>query len=180
MAKKRKHAPQSVRKLPDREQSQSAVRNSLPSVSSPRSDDYAIRHFLDWYSSEPRLAFNRIVVTRYRIFLEQAHDASSTIDLQLAAVRRLAYRRRRLTQPGPRGRHTPCEGCQEARNSCWQLAPSGARPDSPVDLRSDIPTPQETTPWLPSSLGAACEGPSWRRRKSKTSSNGKVTGCSLI
>jgi len=31
------------------------------------------------------------VVTRYRIFLEQAHYAASTINLRLAAVRRLAF-----------------------------------------------------------------------------------------
>jgi integrase len=65
--------------------------NSLPSVSSQRSYDHAIRQFIDWYCSEPRLAFNKIVVTRFRIFLEQAHYASSTINLRLAAVRRLAY-----------------------------------------------------------------------------------------
>jgi hypothetical protein len=91
MAKKRKRAPKSVLKLPDLEHSKSAVLNSLPSVSSQRSYDHAIRQFIDWYCSEPRLAFNRIVVTRYRIFLEQAHYASSTINLRLAAVRRLAY-----------------------------------------------------------------------------------------
>jgi len=43
------------------------------------------------YCSEPRLAFNRIVVTRYRINLEQERYAASTINLRLAAVRRLAY-----------------------------------------------------------------------------------------
>jgi integrase len=91
MAKKRKRTPKSILKLPDLEQSKSAVLNSLPSVSSQRSYDHAIRQFIDWYCSEPRLAFNRIVVTRYRIFLEQAHYASSTINLRLAAVRRLAY-----------------------------------------------------------------------------------------
>jgi integrase len=91
MAKKRKRTPKSVLKLPDLEHSKSAVLNSLPSVSSQRSYDHAIRQFIDWYCSEPRLAFNRIVVTRYRIFLEQAHYASSTINLRLAAVRRLAY-----------------------------------------------------------------------------------------
>ena len=63
----------------------------LPSVSSQRLYDHAIRQFIDWYCSEPRLAFNRIVVTRYRIFFEQAHYPSSTINLRLAAVRRLAY-----------------------------------------------------------------------------------------
>src|SRR2546421_4449234 len=92
MAKtKRKKTPKMVLKLPDVEQSKSAVLNSLTSVSSRRSYDDAIREFIDWYCSEPRLAFNKIVVTRYRIFLEQAHYASSTINLRLAAVRRLAY-----------------------------------------------------------------------------------------
>src|SRR5439155_1446151 len=40
---------------------------------------------------EPRLAFKKTVVTRYRISLEQRHYAPSTINLRLAAVRRLAY-----------------------------------------------------------------------------------------
>src|SRR5436305_8981604 len=91
MARKRKCAPKSILKLPDLEHSKSAVLNSLPSASSQRSYDHAIRQFIEWYCSEPRLAFNRIVVTRYRIFLEQVHYASSTINLRLAAVRRLAY-----------------------------------------------------------------------------------------
>jgi len=73
------------------EVSKSAVLNSLPSLSSRRSYDHAIREFIDWYCSEPRLTFNRIVVTRYRMYLEQAHYASSTINLRLTAVRRLAY-----------------------------------------------------------------------------------------
>ncbi|MGI9071306.1 MAG: tyrosine-type recombinase/integrase [Bryobacteraceae bacterium] len=92
MAKhKRKRNPKTILKLPDLEQSKSAVLNSLPSPSSQRSYDHAIREFIEWYCSEPRLAFNKIVVTRYRISLEQAHYASSTINLRLAAVRRLAY-----------------------------------------------------------------------------------------
>jgi hypothetical protein len=78
-------------KLPDLEQSKSAVLNSLASRSSQRLYDHAIREFIDWYCSEPRLAFNKTVVTRYRIFLEQVHYASSTINFRLAAVRRLAY-----------------------------------------------------------------------------------------
>ena len=45
----------------------------------------------DQTCSEPRLAFNKTVVTRYRISLEQRNYASSTINLRLAAVRRLAY-----------------------------------------------------------------------------------------
>ena len=88
---KRKRMPKTVLRLPDLEQSKSAVLNSLTSQSSQRSYDHAIREFIDWYCSEPRLAFNKTVVTRYRIFLEQAHYASSTVNLRLAAVRRLAY-----------------------------------------------------------------------------------------
>ena len=42
-------------------------------------------------SSEFRLAFNRIVVVRYRIYLESRHLAANTINQQLAAVRRLAH-----------------------------------------------------------------------------------------
>src|SRR6202163_3054503 len=88
---KRKRTPKSVLKLPDLEQSKSAVLNSLTSPSSQRSYDHAIREFIEWYCSEPRLAFNKTVVTRYRISLEQRNYASSTINLRLAAVRRLAY-----------------------------------------------------------------------------------------
>src|SRR5712672_2393368 len=88
---KSKLTPKTILKLPDLEQSKSAVRNSLTSRSSQRSYDHAIREFIDWYGSEPRLAFNKTVVTRYRINLEQAQYASSTINPRLAAIRRLAY-----------------------------------------------------------------------------------------
>ena len=88
---KRKRSPKSVLRLPDLEHSKTAVLNSRTSPTSRRSYEHAIREFTDWYCSEPRLAFNKTVVTRYRIFLEQAHYAASTINLRLAAVRRLAY-----------------------------------------------------------------------------------------
>jgi site-specific recombinase XerD len=88
---KPRRAPKTILKLPDLEPSKSAVLNSLTSPSSRRSCDHAIRDFIDRYCSEPRLAFNKTVVTRYRISLEQRHYAPSTINLRLAAVRRLAY-----------------------------------------------------------------------------------------
>ena len=88
---KRNRAPKHVLKLPDLEQSKSAVLNSLTSRSSQRTYDHAIREFIEWYCSEPRLAFHKTVVTRYRISLEQRHYASTTINLRPAAVRRLAY-----------------------------------------------------------------------------------------
>jgi hypothetical protein len=86
-----KRTPKAVLRLPDLARSKSAVLNSLTSQSSQHSDDHAIRGFIEWYCSKPRLAFNKTVVRRYRIFLEQAHYASSTINLRLAAVRRSAY-----------------------------------------------------------------------------------------
>jgi integrase len=88
---KRKRSLKSVLKLPDLEQSKTAVLNSLTSACSQRTYEHAIREFIDWYCSEPRLAFNKTVVTRYRIALEQRQYASATINLRLAAVRRLAY-----------------------------------------------------------------------------------------
>lgn len=53
--------------------------------------EYAIDQFIAWYCSEPRLAFNRIVVVRYRMHLESRGLAANTINQQLAAVRRLAH-----------------------------------------------------------------------------------------
>jgi hypothetical protein len=88
---KRKRTPKTILKLPDLEQSKSAVLNSLTSPGSQRTYDHAIREFIGWYCSEPRLAINKTVVTRYRIYLEQRHYASTIINLRLAGVRRLAY-----------------------------------------------------------------------------------------
>jgi site-specific recombinase XerD len=81
----------SVLRIPDLEHSKSAVLNSLPAQTSQISYGHAIDEFIYWYCSEPRLAFNRTVVLRYRFFLEQKNLAPSTINVRLAAVRRLAY-----------------------------------------------------------------------------------------
>jgi site-specific recombinase XerD len=88
-AKRRK--PKTVLRLPDLEQSKNAVLNSLAAASSQESYGHAIEEFIGWYCSEPRLAFNRTVVLRYRFFLEKNNLAPSTINVRLAAVRRLAY-----------------------------------------------------------------------------------------
>jgi hypothetical protein len=45
---KRKRTPKSILKLPDLEQSKSAVLNSLTSPSSQRTYDHAIREFIEW------------------------------------------------------------------------------------------------------------------------------------
>lgn len=89
--RKKKRAPKRILALPDLEQSKAAVLNSLTSKSGQRTYDRAITDFVEWYCSEPRLAFNRTVVLRYRIFLEQKPYAPTTINLRLAAVRRVAF-----------------------------------------------------------------------------------------
>ncbi len=90
--RRKKKSPKRVLGLPDLEQTTSAVINSLTSKSGQRTYEYAITEFVDWYCSEPpRLAFNRTVVLRYRIYLEQRLLAPTTINLRLAAARRVAY-----------------------------------------------------------------------------------------
>ena len=83
--------PRRVLRLPDLDHSKTAVLNTLSSPDSQRAYRFAIDDFVAWYCSEPRLAFNKTVVLRYRLQLEGRHLASSTINLRLAAVRRLAY-----------------------------------------------------------------------------------------
>jgi hypothetical protein len=68
---KKKKSPKRVLALPDLEQSKSAVLNTLTSKSGQRTYEHAIDEFVEWYCSEARLAFNRTVVLRYRIHLEQ-------------------------------------------------------------------------------------------------------------
>ena len=78
-------------RLPDLDHCKRTVLNSLGSPASRRVYEYAIDQFIAWYCSEPRLAFNRIVVVRYRMHLESRGLAANTINQQLAAVRRLAH-----------------------------------------------------------------------------------------
>jgi site-specific recombinase XerD len=77
--------------LPDLEHSKIAVIVSLRSFESQRSYRHSIDEFVAWYCSAPRLSLNRTVVLRYRLHLEDRHLAAGTINVRLAAVRRLAY-----------------------------------------------------------------------------------------
>src|ERR1700751_452131 len=134
---KRKRIPKHVLKLPDLEQSKSAVLNSLTSRSSQRTYDHAIREFIEWYCSEPRLAFNKTVVTRYRISLEQQHYASTTINLRLAAVRRLAYE---AADCGVLSADLAAGVCRGERGKRWGMPfgnwlSAGARKATPADCR---------------------------------------------
>jgi site-specific recombinase XerD len=77
--------------LPDLEHAKLAVIVSLRSFESQRSYRHSIDEFVAWYCSAPRLSLNKTVVLRYRLHLEDRHLAAGTINVRLAAVRRLAY-----------------------------------------------------------------------------------------
>ena len=77
--------------LPELDQTQKSVLNSLTSMQSRRSYQHAMDEFVEWYCSEPRLALNRVVVFRYWLQLEVKKLAAFTIYVRLAAVRRSAY-----------------------------------------------------------------------------------------
>jgi hypothetical protein len=90
-SRKRRIRTKSVLRLPDLEHAKAAVLNSLNSADAKRGYRHTIDEFVDWYCSEPRLAFNRTVVLRYRSHLESRLLAAGAINLRLGAVRRLAY-----------------------------------------------------------------------------------------
>src|SRR3954451_20906492 len=89
--KNSKRRRKGVLRLPDLEHAKSAVLSSLTNADAQRGYNHALDEFVDWYCSEPRLAFNRVVVLRYRSHLESRRLAPGTINLRLGAVRRLAY-----------------------------------------------------------------------------------------
>jgi len=80
----KKSSPKHSLSLPDLDQARSAVLNSLPSKESQRGYRHAIDEFITWYCSEPRLSFNKAVVTRYRIHLESRRLAPGTINGRLS------------------------------------------------------------------------------------------------
>jgi site-specific recombinase XerD len=75
----------------DLDVAKAAVLASLRSPGSRRCYEHAIAEFIDWYCSERRQSFNKVVVTRYRMHLESRRLAPGTVNLRLAAIRRLAY-----------------------------------------------------------------------------------------
>src|SRR3954463_1135549 len=123
MRKTRKQAnpnrPKTKLGLPDLDHSRSAVPESLRSPESKRGYRHALDEVIEWYCFEPRLSFNKTVVTRYRIHLENRHLAAGTINGRLAAVRRLAYEAADagFLKPELAGRLPPGEGGKEIGGS---------------------------------------------------------------
>jgi len=56
--------------LPDPDQAKSAELNSLRSPESQRGDRHSIDEFVAWHRSEPRLSFNKTVVTHRPLMSE--------------------------------------------------------------------------------------------------------------
>lgn len=83
----RKHA-KTVLRLADLEHAKSAVLNSLGSPESRRSYEFAIRNFVEWYCSEPRLALNRIVVSTNRLTASMKSNNTTTRTPEMIIRRR--------------------------------------------------------------------------------------------
>ena len=79
--KRKKNRPKTKLGIPDLEHSKAAVLRSLGSLDSRRGYQHAIDEFVAWYCSEPRLAFNKTVVLRYRFHLEDRGLAPGTINV---------------------------------------------------------------------------------------------------
>ncbi len=87
----KKSRPKNKLGIPDLEHSKAAVLRSLASPDSRRGYQHAIDEFVAWYCSEPRLGLSKTVVLRYRFHLEERGLAPGTINVRMAAVRRLAF-----------------------------------------------------------------------------------------
>jgi hypothetical protein len=98
-----------VLRLPDLEHAKAAVLNSLTSADAQRGYRHAIDEFVDWYCSEPRLAFNRIVV--FKVQELSGIPATGSRNCQpppgRCAAARLRSCRLRPAQFGSRGWHSP-------------------------------------------------------------------------
>lgn len=93
MPKKQQHRPitrSSRFTVPEPEETKRSILNTLVSPHSRRSYEHAISSFITWYCGEPRFCFNRVVVTRYRSFLERQQLAPATVNPHLSVIRRLA------------------------------------------------------------------------------------------
>ncbi len=152
-----------------------AVLNTLSSPDSQRSYRFAIDDFITWYCSEPRLAFNKTVVLRYKLQLEARHLASSTINLRLAAVRRLAYEAADTGLLGPElaAGIRRVKGAKKlgVRLGNW-LSPNEAR--TPPTSKRSVASAAEA--FSRSASGAAFADRSWHILRSSTCKEGRITG----
>lgn len=69
---------------------ESLVLDAVPSPKSKRLYRQAVRDFLKWYQADAPGALSRAVVQRYRATLEARGLSASTVNVQMAAIRKLA------------------------------------------------------------------------------------------
>ena len=122
--KKSKQSPKRVLRLPDLDFAKSAVLNTLWSPESKRSYRFAIDVLWRGTAQSRRIGFNKTVVLRYRLELESRRLSSSTINLRLAAVRRVAYEAADTGLLSPElaaGRHRKSQGREEGGRYPRQL-----------------------------------------------------------
>ena len=172
----RKKTPKRVLALPDLEHAKSAVLNSLTSRSGQRTYDHAIREFVAWYCSEPRLAFNRTVVLRYRIHLEQRQYAPATINLRLAAVRRVAYE---ATDAGLLSPERPASVASRASDASASVSATGLLPNRADDCWSTCNPPRlerrvTMQCWRCSSVAAYAAASCWRSPSNRYNSERSI------
>ena len=95
-SRRKRKSPKRVLALPDLVQAKSAVLNTLTSKRGGQlTYDCAITEFVEWFGSEPHLAFNRIV-------LKHAHRVENTIPSNTTDTRA-----ENIAAPQPRGLHAP-------------------------------------------------------------------------
>ena len=131
-SKRSRRAPKAVLRLPGLDHAKTAVLNSLNCPEAQRGYRYAIDEFVDWYCSEPRLAFNKTVVLRYRIHLESRKLAPGTIHPRLGAVRRLAYEASDcgLLSPDLAAGIRRVKGVKKTGSPTWQLVDRRTKPST--------------------------------------------------
>lgn len=105
-AKPKAARPKTTLCRPDLVHSKRAVLDSLRSPGSKRRYRHAIDQFIHWNCSEPRFSFSKIVVTRYRISLEDRRLTPGTINGRLGS-------RCRTPQPGACRWHPTGQRCKK-------------------------------------------------------------------
>ena len=116
--------------LPDLDHSKSAVLDSLRSPESKRGYRHAIDESIQWYCSEPRLSFYKIVVTPLPHLPREsaARGGNHQWTTCCSTTTRLRGRRRWLAQSGTRRGYPACERCQEVGREAWELAHGRGKP----------------------------------------------------
>jgi integrase len=167
--------------LPDLDHAKRAVLNSLGSPGSQRSNRFAIDDFTRWYCSEPRLAFNKTAVLRYRQELEARRLATSTINLRLAAVRRLAYEAADtgLLSPELAASIRRVKGAKKVgvRLGNWLTTDEAKALLNAADVQTA--RGKRSRAILALSLGWGCADQNWQALRLNTSKGGRIIGRSL-